>query len=133
MTTGIKGSDVYASTTNKVLDLSVMLNRGLAETEIRTAIDEIVATGDPTQLEDAFVLLFQTRDVRGGKGERDLFQHLCSDYFDLFCGFFVVVGRGCDRLLPFQREAESQSVPGGQLLESSSCHLRKKELRAPVD
>jgi hypothetical protein len=73
---GIKGSDVYASTTNKVLDLSVMLNRGLAETEIRSAIDAIVAAGDKTQLEDAFVLLFQTRDVRGGKGERDLFQHL---------------------------------------------------------
>jgi len=73
---GIKGSDVYNSTTNKVLDLSIMLNRGLAAVEIRTAIDAIVAAGDKGQLEDAFVLLFQTRDVRGGKGERDLFQHL---------------------------------------------------------
>lgn len=73
---GVKGSDVYSSTTNKVLDLSIMLNRGLAAAEIQEAIRSIVATDDRTMIEDAFVLLFQTRDIRGGKGERDLFQHM---------------------------------------------------------
>jgi len=103
---GVKGSDVYASTGSKVLDLYIMLNRGLAESEIRAAVDSIVATGDKAQLEDAFVLLFQTRDIRGGKGERKLFEllwaALASHRYDVATSLFDLVPEyGCwQDLLP---------------------------------
>lgn len=106
MVAGVKGSDVYASTGNKVLDLYIMLNRGLAESEIRAAVDSIVATGDKTQLEDAFVLLFQTRDIRGGKGERKLFEllwaALANHRYDVLSFLFDLVPEyGCwQDLLP---------------------------------
>ena len=74
--TGVKGSDVYATTGSPLLDLSVMLNRGQTPEFIRNHVDRIVASGDDNALEDLFVLTFQTRDIRGGKGERDLFTHL---------------------------------------------------------
>jgi len=78
-TTGVKGSDCYSSTGSALLDLSVQLNRGLESDTIHSAVKAIVATGDPAMIEDLFVLAFQTRDIRGGKGERDLFEHLyCS-------------------------------------------------------
>ena len=78
-TTGVKGSDCYSSTGSPLLDLSVQLNRGLESETIHNSVKAIVATRDPAMIEDLFVLAFQTRDVRGGKGERDLFEHLyCS-------------------------------------------------------
>jgi len=83
ITHGVKGSDVYETTGNKLLDLSVMLNRGLAQETIAASIKDIFhgsamlsSSERLAILEDAFVLAFQTRDVRGGKGERDLFKHL---------------------------------------------------------
>ena len=106
MVAGVKGSDVYASTGSKVLDLYIMLNRGLLESEIRTAVDSIVATGDKAQLEDAFVLLFQTRDIRGGKGERKLFEFLwaalATHRYDVSSSLFDLVPEyGCwQDLLP---------------------------------
>ena len=77
-THGIKGSDVYTSTGNTVLDLSVMLNRGLPAETIATELSKVFATGSAEDKVDAFVLAYQTRDVRGGKGERDLFYHFYS-------------------------------------------------------
>lgn len=74
-THGTKGSDVYDSTGNKVLDLSIMLNRGLPAETITQELTKIFATGTAADKVDAFVLAYQTRDVRGGKGERDLFYH----------------------------------------------------------
>ena len=86
-TIGTKGSDVY--TANGVNDprvaLSVLLNRGCDPTNVASGLDAILAktSEDPQMLEDAFVLLFQTRDVRGGKGIRDASQmmekHLLAD------------------------------------------------------
>jgi len=76
MTIGVKGSDCYVETGSKVLDLSIMLNRGLDEETIRAAITEIFLDGSLQDKVDSFVLAFQTRDIRGGKGERDLFRHM---------------------------------------------------------
>lgn len=75
-TKGVKGSDVYASTDNTLLDLSVQLNRGLEPHVIVSAIKTIFKDGTPEDKIDAFVLTFQTRDVRGGKGERALFYEM---------------------------------------------------------
>ena len=77
MTHGVKGSDVYDTTGSHLLDLYVMLNRGLDVESIEASIKAIIAAGaSQATLEDVFSLAFQTRDVRGGKGERDLFTHL---------------------------------------------------------
>lgn len=79
MTThGVKGSDVYDTTGKTVLDLSIMLNRGLPASTIQTYLGRIFETGTLEDKIDAFALAFQTRDVRGGKGERDLFYSMFS-------------------------------------------------------
>jgi hypothetical protein len=75
-THGIKGSDVYDSTGSQLVDLSTMLNRGLSAADIATSLHDVFANGSTQDKVDAFVLAFQTRDVRGGKGERDLFYHM---------------------------------------------------------
>ena len=81
---GTKHSDVY--TANGVNDprvaLSVLLVQGADESNIIGGLDAILATGDRQMVEDAFVLAFQARDVRGGKGIRDvthiMIKHLLS-------------------------------------------------------
>ncbi len=70
---GTKGSDVYDSTGSALLDLSVLLVRGADASTIRDLLNKVLAGTSTQQEDDAFVLAFQTRDVRGGKGERDLF------------------------------------------------------------
>lgn len=69
---GVKGSDVYASTGDARVDLSTMLVRGLDVEEIKKGLNAIFAMDTDEAFEDAFVLAFQTRNVRGGKGEREL-------------------------------------------------------------
>uniref|UniRef100_A0A6C0BCT1 TROVE domain containing protein n=1 Tax=viral metagenome TaxID=1070528 RepID=A0A6C0BCT1_9ZZZZ len=71
-TVGMKGSDVYSGSGNPLLDLSVLLVRGASQTSIEPLFLQALEEAE----EDAFVLAFQTRDIRGGKGERALFQML---------------------------------------------------------
>ena len=71
-TVGMKGSDVYSGSGNPLLDLSVLLVRGASQTSIEPLFLQALEKAE----EDAFVLAFQTRDIRGGKGERALFQML---------------------------------------------------------
>ena len=79
-TVGVKGSDVYASSGDPRVDLSTSLVRGLDAASIQKGLDSIFAMGTDEAFEDAFVLAFQTRNIRGGKGERQLakemFMHL---------------------------------------------------------
>lgn len=70
---GTKGSDVY--TADGVEDprvaLSVLLTRGVDVSTVRSGIDAILKMEKTDQaIKDLFVMAFQTRDVRGGKGER---------------------------------------------------------------
>ncbi len=51
------------------VSLFAMLNRGLEASYIESTI----AAAPAAHLEDYFVMAFQLRDIRGGKGERDLF------------------------------------------------------------
>ena len=69
---GIKGSDVYEGTGDPRVDLSVVAVRGVSLDTIKPLMEEILAEGalDLQMYEDAFVLAFQTRNIRGGKGER---------------------------------------------------------------
>jgi hypothetical protein len=66
---GMKGSDVYDSTGSALVDLSVRLVRKGWSDELTDLFHKALAASE----DDAFVLAFQTRDVRGGKGERQLF------------------------------------------------------------
>ena len=69
---GIKGSDVYETTGDARVDLSVMLVRGLTAEKIQVGVEAVLAMPSKKALEDLCVLLFQTRNIRGGKGERAL-------------------------------------------------------------
>ena len=75
--TGVKGSDIY--THDEVGDsrvvLSTLLVRGADSVMVKEKLKKVL---DDNHLVDAFVLAFMTRNVRGGKGERDLFQHMYS-------------------------------------------------------
>ena len=71
-TFGMKGSDVYSGSGNSLLDLSVLLVRAAPQDRIEPLFLQALEDND----EDAFVLAFQTRDIRGGKGERALFKML---------------------------------------------------------
>ena len=70
--TGAKGSDIH--THDEVGDsrvvLAALLVRGADPTMIKTKLDSVLEDG---HLTDAFVLAFMNRNIRGGKGERDLF------------------------------------------------------------
>ncbi len=72
--TGVKGSDVYTNTGDPRLDLSVSLVRGA--TGISAGVEKVIDMGTLEALEDAFVMAFHTRNVRGGKGERALFHDM---------------------------------------------------------
>ena len=74
MAVGSKGSDVYDSTGDPRVDLSVRLVRGAEPADLKARIKAIVAL----DVADAFVLAFHSRNVRGGKGERDIFHALFS-------------------------------------------------------
>jgi hypothetical protein len=73
---GTKGSDVF--TAEGVDDPRVVLNtllvRGATAEQIYPQLDKLweMSKNDYTALQDLWVLLFQTRDIRGGKGERAL-------------------------------------------------------------
>ncbi len=73
---GVKGADVYSTTGSELLDLSVLLVRDAEKDTLTPLLSKALASGSTQAEDDAFVLAFQTRDVRGGKGERKLFLQL---------------------------------------------------------
>ena len=74
---GVKGSDIH--THDEVGDtrvvLSALLVRGADAGMIQEKLEKILDEG---HVEDAFVLAFMNRNIRGGKGERDLFYEMYS-------------------------------------------------------
>ena len=73
---GVKGSDVYTVTgvENPLVAMSVQLVRGVSEDVVYNHVIAVLSSLTPENrvelLQDLLVLTFQTRDVRGGKGER---------------------------------------------------------------
>ena len=74
-TVGAKGSDVYDNTGDARVDLSVRLVRGADGEDLAARIRTVAAL----DLADAFVMAFHSRNVRGGKGERQVFQDLYTE------------------------------------------------------
>jgi hypothetical protein len=75
---GVNGADVYTETGvgDDRVTLFTMLNRGLEAEYIQDHVDKIHAKHDAKWMQDLWVMAFQTRDIRGGKGERKLFYEL---------------------------------------------------------
>jgi Mg-chelatase subunit ChlD len=72
-TTGVNGSDVYDVPVGKQQELLALfgaLNRDIEEHTLLSLLDSALHTSD---FVDLVVLAFHTRDIREGKGERDLF------------------------------------------------------------
>lgn len=80
---GINGADVYTEegVGDYRVSLFTMLNRGLERSYIKQYIEKIFDKNDDDEIRDLFVMAFQTRDVRGGKGERVLFHHFMNELF----------------------------------------------------
>ena len=88
-TTGTKGSDVYTfdGVNDPRVALYVQLVRGQTEEIINTGLKKIIYCSDTNitdydkLLEDAIVLTFMTRNIRGGKGERDVGMHMLKTLY----------------------------------------------------
>ena len=81
--TGVNGADVYTEegVGDYRVSLFTMLNRGLEACYIQDSIGKIYDRNKADEMRDLFVMAFQTRDVRGGKGERSLFHHFIDALF----------------------------------------------------
>ena len=78
---GVKGANVYADAVDPRVTLYTQLVRGSFEHVVRRGFGDIMAMDTDQAIVDAAVLAFQTRDVRGGKGERTLFHILMNELF----------------------------------------------------
>ena len=74
---GVNDADVYTEegVGDYRVSLFTMLNRGLEQSYIQDYTRKIYNHNVLDEMRDLFVMAFQTRDVRGGKGERRLFYH----------------------------------------------------------
>lgn len=77
---GVNDADVYTEegVGDYRVTLFTMLNRGLEISYIQENVKKIIDMAKEEQIRDLFVMAFQTRDVRGGKGERKLFYDLIT-------------------------------------------------------
>lgn len=74
---GVKGSDVYSH--DNVGDTRVVLAALLVRgADVRMIVEKLSKILDEGHIEDAFVLSFMNRNIRGGKGERDIFYIMYS-------------------------------------------------------
>jgi hypothetical protein len=76
---GVKGSDIYThDQVDSRVVLSTLLVRGCNQIRIENKFNKVLKDG---HLIDAILIAFMTRNIRGGKGERDLFFYM---YLTLF-------------------------------------------------
>lgn len=91
---GKNGDVVEATTGHHILDLFNDLVRGIDDSKLFKQMKLILDSSSLNDIIDLFVLAFQTRDCRGGKGERELFYTM-----------FLILNKSypdvCVKLLPF--------------------------------
>ena len=75
---GENGCLAHLTTSESLLDLFFKIVRGLTDifSWVSKIIQEATLNNDPHLLANLFILTFQTRDIRGGKGERTLFYEM---------------------------------------------------------
>lgn len=139
---GVKGSDVYDSTGDARVDLSVRMVRGADAADLKARIQEVARN----HLADAAVMAFHARNVRGGKGERDvgltLLRGLYESHPDLVLGLLDLVPHyGCWRDLRDvslvgvhgqDMDEKIASMVATQRLEDRIIRLIADQLRADV-
>jgi len=92
---GVNGAAVYTETGvgDRRVTLFTMLNRGLEEEYIKENIQLCTEKNDSAILQDLWVMAFQTRDIRGGKGERQLF-------YQMFQALYQADPNQAERMIP---------------------------------
>lgn len=79
---GAKGCDVYSpDANNPLVVLSTKCVRGAIGSDISYWQEKVLETTSDQALIDAVVLAFQVRDIRGGRGERQLFYTMFSNLY----------------------------------------------------
>eukprot|EP00613_Pedinella_sp_CCMP2098_P047460 CAMPEP_0171830218 /NCGR_PEP_ID=MMETSP0992-20121227/8117_1 /TAXON_ID=483369 /ORGANISM="non described non described, Strain CCMP2098" /LENGTH=640 /DNA_ID=CAMNT_0012445529 /DNA_START=99 /DNA_END=2021 /DNA_ORIENTATION=- len=87
MVLGENGSPELATTQDPRVDLFFALVRNIPDARLKTLVSacfEYSEVPASTMASDLVVMAFQTRDCRGGKGERDLFHALFLDIAERF-------------------------------------------------
>jgi hypothetical protein len=135
-TYGTKGADVWEDTGSALLDYSIGAVRGASKETLRKILS--------VSSEDAFVMAFHVRNIRGGRGERDVFKNtfliLYERYPERTLSMLDLVPHyGCwDDLFDMTKDADTQftervlDIAVKQLLEDYTTPLEdaaeKKEL-----
>ena len=78
---GENGCPEHKSTNSALLDLFFKLVRNLSESDLKQMMTTVINDKDSQLIVDLFVLTFQTRDCRGGKGEKMLFYEMLLELF----------------------------------------------------
>jgi hypothetical protein len=83
---GVNGSDVYtdAGVGDDRVVLFTQLVRDQKKEYIQNLVQNLINKQDPQILRDVIVMAFQTRNVRGGKGEKDIFYFMFQKIVDNF-------------------------------------------------
>ena len=85
---GVNGETVYTAegVGDSRVSLFTMLNRGLDPDMLQSAIRQVFAdsrkNGQSQMQLDMFLMAFQTRDIRGGKGEKQLFYNFMKALYE---------------------------------------------------
>ena len=83
LSTGVKRSDIYKpdGVNSPLMVLSTKCVRGARGSDISFWQEEVLKTMGDQGLIDSVILAFQVRDVRGGRGERQLFYTMISNLY----------------------------------------------------
>ena len=85
LSSGENGTLEHKTTSSDLLDLFFRLVRNLPASELEnmfaTVLDKSSTNNDADLLADLIVLVFQTRDTRGGKGEKMLFYNMLLELY----------------------------------------------------
>lgn len=123
---GENGCLAHKTTSESLLDLFFKIVRGLTDifSWVIKIIQEATLNNDPYLLANLFILTFQTRDIRGGKGERTLF-------YEMFLSLFKDYPDTCILLLPLIGAEYGSYLDYWHLLDAmnknTSIDLKTKE------
>ena len=84
ITIGENSALCHTTTNNPNLDLFFKLVRNIDENELFSLMNEIIITNNCQYIVELFVLCFQSRNCRGGKGERKLSYNILLYLYHIF-------------------------------------------------